>query len=191
MITKILPHPGIGTSASARSVKPWICLTRPAEILKNCGELGFTAALLVPKQGIFCGNSSLVTLAEGPFDKRILKKNLAQSLKWETGGYNDYPSSQMGVIALIRQTLLDAQWYQQAQTAYKNNPVQPAPESNISLEKIFSVLGGGMPLLADISTMHRLWQLQTIENEFGLKPGCSAMVMNTNKLRLLRKKNHP
>ena len=136
---------------------------------KKLRDLGFTTAMLVPKQGIFCGSASIVTLAEGNFEERVLRKNLAQALRWETGGYNDYPGSQMGVIALIRQSILDAQWYPNAQAAYKKNPNQPAPESNLSLEKLLPVFGGSVPLLVDINTEQRLWQIQNLEKEFGLK----------------------
>ena len=131
-------------------------------------KLGFTAAMLVPKHGIFRGSTDLVSLAEGGFEDRILNEQIAQSLSWERGGFHDYPNSQMGVIALIRQSLLDAQWYDSAWKRYRRNPKQDAPETNQGLAALQSVAGGGSPVLVDSNTVHHGWQADAIATEFGL-----------------------
>ena len=46
------------------------------------------------------------------------------------------PDSRMGDITLIRQTFMDADWYEQANNAYLKNPKQKKPEANISLESL-------------------------------------------------------
>ena len=46
-------------------------------------------------------------------------------------GDRGYPNSLMGSIALIRQSFLDASWYQAAQEAYRKNPAtMERPETN-------------------------------------------------------------
>ncbi|MBD3267955.1 amidohydrolase family protein, partial [bacterium] len=134
---------------------------------KSLRDLGFTAMMAAPKDGIFCGQSAVFSLAEGPLDERMIREGIAQIWKWQRGGYQDYPNSQMGVIALIRQSLYDAQWYRDAQTAYKRNPDQPAPESNISLEALQALIDGG-PAVVDAFTIHRFWQANKIAREFKL-----------------------
>lgn len=92
-------------------------------------ELGFTAAAIVPRGGIFRGTSAVVSLAERSADPasvmpRIYKDRAYQSVAFELARDGDgivagrgddprwtrYPNSQTGAIALIRQTLSDADW---------------------------------------------------------------------------------
>jgi hypothetical protein len=58
----------------------------------------------------------------------------------------------MGAMALVRQTLLDAQWYAAAQAAYAANPAgRERPESNESLAALGAVVSGAQPVLFEIS----------------------------------------
>ncbi|MBZ0257437.1 amidohydrolase family protein, partial [bacterium] len=132
-------------------------------------KLGFTSALLSPESGILRGTCDVVTLADGGFEDRLLNESVAQSLAWERGRYQDYPNSQMGVIALIRQSLYDAQWYDNAWTMYRRNPKQDAPEKNFALEALQDVLKGDEPVLVDSNTLHHGWQADAIADEFDLK----------------------
>lgn len=89
-------------------------------------KLGFVAAGLSPKSGVFRGSGAAVSLAKpdgDPADARPLVYNpmTYQTVSFEgtgdapggaDGRWGSYPSSQMGAIALIRQTLLDAQFRQ-------------------------------------------------------------------------------
>ncbi|MCA8940914.1 MAG: amidohydrolase family protein [Planctomycetes bacterium] len=78
-------------------------------------ELGFGAAAIAPDDGIFRGIASAVSLDEpGEGESRtVLKDGVFGTIGFAPlSEPRGYPSSQMGVIALIRQTLLDAQWHQ-------------------------------------------------------------------------------
>jgi imidazolonepropionase-like amidohydrolase len=77
-------------------------------------KLGFAAAGISPSAGIFRGSTAVVSLAEAPGDASqgrppVYADGVFHQLSLDTsrGGY---PSSQMGTIALIRQTLIDADW---------------------------------------------------------------------------------
>ncbi|MFQ5630081.1 MAG: hypothetical protein ACE5I1_15040 [bacterium] len=95
---------------------------------KSLRKLGFTSVLAFPTRGIFRGNGALVSLGKGEPNSLVYAADLAQGMSFNkgfrtrTGGMRDYPNSLMGVIALIRQTYLDAQWYEQAWSAYKAAP---------------------------------------------------------------------
>jgi hypothetical protein len=117
--------------------------------------------MLVPNKGIFCGNSSIVTLADGDFEKRLLKPDVTQFVRI-TNRAGGHPNSIMGTIALIRQTLFDTQWYRDAHTVYQRNPAQSAPETNVSLESLLSVFDTGKPVLFDASNDHRMWQARKL-----------------------------
>ena len=79
-------------------------------------SLGFGAALAVPRQGIFRGTASVVHLGDAGVRERVLRPDLAQSVgfsrSFALGG--TYPNSTMGTTALMKQTLLDAEWYMRA-----------------------------------------------------------------------------
>jgi imidazolonepropionase-like amidohydrolase len=86
--------------------------SRDAEALR---KLGFTAAGIAPDAGVFRGWGAVVSTAE-PFADKALGKppvyraRAAQHLGFEKAGWRtgDYPTSHMGVVALMRQTLVDA-----------------------------------------------------------------------------------
>jgi len=93
----------------------------PEADAKRLRELGFTAAAVAPKGGIFTGQAALVSLAPPPSDPSdgrppVYRERVYHTLSFETTGggnlgeFSNYPNSQMGAIALIRQTLSDADW---------------------------------------------------------------------------------
>ncbi len=83
------------------------------DLLSELREAGFTAALAVPGEGVFRGASALVNLTDQSDPERVLlRAEVAQHVTFEHGEWldgNGYPNSLMGSIALIRQTLLDAE----------------------------------------------------------------------------------
>ncbi len=84
--------------------------------LESLRKMGFTAAAIAPKGGVFRGMGAVITLADPPADSEAgvqpLRTGAFHEVAFETGGFGDssYPGSQMGAIALIRQTLSDADW---------------------------------------------------------------------------------
>ncbi|MCI0595974.1 MAG: amidohydrolase family protein [candidate division Zixibacteria bacterium] len=105
-------------------------------------EQGITTVLSVPTKGIFKGASALVNLGEGKPNDLIIKPIVAQHISLQTNSSgDDYPNSLMGAIALIRQTLLDAGWYRQAQAAWSRNPKLVRPEVNEALEALNQPVG--------------------------------------------------
>jgi hypothetical protein len=106
---------------------------------KALRDLGFTSALIVPGRGVFRGSSALINLQETDIDTMVVAPVVAQHIAFDfdregRDGDRGYPNSLMGAIALIRQSFLDASWYQAAQDAYKKNPATTErPETNASL----------------------------------------------------------
>ena len=70
-------------------------------------KIGFTTAHLVHESGIFRGQSCVIQLGD---QHSVLASEGYQCLAFETAG-DGYPSSLMGSVALMRQTLYDAIWY--------------------------------------------------------------------------------
>ena len=81
---------------------------------KTLRAAGFTSAQIAPKDGIFRGLSAVVPLADTPSDRslarpRPYRDQVASVIAFDRSS-DTYPNSHMGVVALIRQTLLDADW---------------------------------------------------------------------------------
>jgi imidazolonepropionase-like amidohydrolase len=123
---------------------------RTAESMR---KLGFTAAAIAPRGGIFRGSAAVVSLAKPATELSadrppVFVKNVYQVIGFESGRafggerpvdatptpaapaaqrqqqetpdiarWSRYPDSQMGAIALMRQTLIDADWQSEARKA--------------------------------------------------------------------------
>lgn len=91
-------------------------------------RLGFGAAAVAPRGGIFRGRGALVSLAKPADDASaakplVYRDDVYQSVAMDAGG-GGYPDSQMGSIAVIRQTLSDADWqFAQRERGTWNEPV--------------------------------------------------------------------
>lgn len=87
---------------------------------------GFTSVVTCQKDGIVRGSGALVNLTSSKENESIIKDRAAAFYSLNKGmSPQDYPSSLMGAIALLRQTYYDAEWY-------KTN--QSKTEYNITLE---------------------------------------------------------
>ena len=81
---------------------------------KTLRSNGFTNALTYQSDGIMRGTSTLVHLNEDSAHQAIIRRDVAQHLSFDKGSSKqDYPVSLMGAVALIRQTMMDADWYKQ------------------------------------------------------------------------------
>jgi len=156
--------------------------------------LGFTAALVVPKQGIFRGTSVLVSLGDGDPSDEILRERVAQHLAFERGRFGDrtYPNSLMGAIALIRQTFLDAQWYRDAQEAYRINPKgQTRPEVNLALEALRDAVQGRQPVMIEVDDELNFLRAVKIAQEFGLQLWVRGSGYEYRRLDWIKQANVP
>lgn len=76
-------------------------------------QAGFGTVLTHKRDGIARGTGVLVTLANTGAQLAVLKEKASAHYSFNRGtSTQSYPSSLMGAIALLRQTYLDAQWYQ-------------------------------------------------------------------------------
>jgi imidazolonepropionase-like amidohydrolase len=93
---------------------------------KALREAGFGTVLSHVRDGIARGTGTLVTLASEKENLVLIKDRASAHYSFSKGSSSQsYPSSMMGMIALLRQTYLDAQWYK----------TQPAEEGyNLTLK---------------------------------------------------------
>lgn len=112
--------------------------TPDAKAFAGLRELGFTAANFIPAKGIIRGSSALALLGDGDPNQLLLRPQTLQHMALEPA--KDYPHSLMGVIAAIRQTVLDARHHEAMRTWAHRNPTGQRPEYNPALESLNSVL---------------------------------------------------
>ncbi len=149
----------------------WSAFYKPdAEKVKEFHANGFTMVQSVRQDGIFRGRSCVSLLGIGLPNDMLVVPYYSHVLSFRKGkSAQDYPSSLMGSIAMIRQMLYDVAWYKQAQTAFKNNPNQEMPEFNSAIEAIAGI--EAEPVLFDAGDpAPNILRANSIAQEFGLKP---------------------
>ncbi len=102
-------------------------------------SLGFGTVMTYSADGIARGTSSCVTLnAEDGDNSVMVKDKVANCFSFDKGSSRQqYPSSLMGAIALIRQTYYDCDWYRTAKNKTEYNITLEAWNSNQNLPQIF------------------------------------------------------
>lgn len=140
---------------------------------RSLRSLGFGAALAVPKQGIFRGKASVVNLSEAGARERVLRPDLVQAVGFQRsftlGGM--YPNSAMGTTALMKQTLMDAEWYIRAWAAYERSgrSILP-PETSEALAALRGSVQGQQPVLFQTGSEEEYLRAHAIATEFKLTP---------------------
>ena len=113
----------------------------------------------------------LVLLGDASDPKRsVMAARVAQHAGAElAAGNGEYPSSLMGVIALLRQALYDAEWYQSMEQFYAANPtVERATPRGVRIETKF--LHGARPLLIDAKGPMIEAAIDAMEDVWGRRP---------------------
>ncbi|MCS6965247.1 MAG: amidohydrolase family protein [Candidatus Kapabacteria bacterium] len=140
-----------------------------ARRVEELRAMGFALLHCGSREGIFRGRSALLFARPGKGTELVVRSDVAQWLGFRKGGVRTpYPGSLMGAIALVRQTLSDAQWYRQAWEAYRHNPHQARPEVNLSLQALAEALQQQMPFVVETENEHTLLRALFLMREFGV-----------------------
>ena len=122
-------------------------------------KLGFGAVLTSKHDGLARGTSAFVTLAEGSDNKSVLRQKAAANYSLEKGSSTqNYPTSMMGFIALLRQTYLDAEWF---------GNQNPRPFADHSLDAW--IQNQKLPQLFDANSWMNVLRADKVGDEFGVQ----------------------
>ena len=122
-------------------------------------SLGFGAMLIQRFDGIIRGTGAVVLAGNENENEMLLNGKAASCYSFSKGtSTQDYPSSLMGSIALLRQTFYDSQWYKAGGDKEEKNISLEALNNQLSLPQIFQVDNDLSILRAD-----------KIGDEFGIK----------------------
>lgn len=120
-------------------------------------KLGYGFALAHSKNGIVRGNGTFVSLENETKKSSILVSKASNHFSFEKGtSKQSYPSSQMGSIALVRQFLYDADWYEKQ--------VNKTP--NLSIDAYLETKK--LPFVFDTKESQEILRAEKIAKEFGL-----------------------
>ncbi|MCK5521427.1 MAG: amidohydrolase, partial [Candidatus Marinimicrobia bacterium] len=89
--------------------------TYDKKLQENYIKQGFTSIHLVSNDGLFSGSGAIADLGVSYSGDALIDTRPIQMMSLKKGTSKlDYPGSLMGSIALIRQSFMDAAWYDQA-----------------------------------------------------------------------------
>jgi imidazolonepropionase-like amidohydrolase len=129
---------------------------------------GFTTALTVSRDGVFNGQSAVINLAGDSVSDLVIKSPFAEHFTFRTIP-GAYPVSLLGTFSAFRQMLLDAQRLQELQKTYAANPRgMKRPEIDKSLEALYPVLSGAMPIVFNANTEREIVRALDLQKEFKL-----------------------
>ena len=159
--------------------------------IKKARESGTTTALVIGKNGIFRGQSTIINLSDESVDKLVIKTPFAQHLSFNRNP-KGYPSSLMGIISFQRQTFLDAIHHKDASLIYdKNKNGLKRPSYNKSLEALIPVIDKKMPVVINANKENEIRRAIKIANEYNLDYIISGAVEGFLAVEYLKKENKP
>ncbi|MDE2980504.1 MAG: amidohydrolase family protein [Gemmatimonadota bacterium] len=155
---------------------------------------GFGTALAVPTEGIFRGTASVVNLGDEGVRERVLRPDIAQAIgfqrSFDLGG--SYPNSAMGTIALMKQTLMDAEWYMRAWDAYESSGrAFLPPETSEALAALGDVVQGSQPVVFETGGEEEYLRAHSLSSEFGLTPWFRGNGLEYRLIDVLRGRSDP
>ena len=157
--------------------------------IESLHKIGFTTAHIVPDSGIFQGQTALVQLNN---EGTVLKSGVGQDIAYEVDGWgsDDYPNSLLGVIALLRQTFLDANWYGKAIEKTSQFPQDNPPiKNNKDLDILSSWIHENRPFIFE--TNHELSTLRSfnVSDEFQLNSWIRGSGYEYRRISTIAKSN--
>jgi imidazolonepropionase-like amidohydrolase len=158
---------------------------------------GFTAANVVPDQGVIRGISTFVSLGSSDPEEVIMRPDTFQHIALtvpaeatddgDRGRPEAYPGSLMGVIAVVRQTFFDAQ-FQAADAAHfaANSQSRPRPSLSEALTALQPAALKTMPVLFEPGGMLMVDRAMQLSRELGLQPVMLATGQEWRRPDLMR-----
>ncbi|MET0646435.1 MAG: amidohydrolase family protein, partial [Pyrinomonadaceae bacterium] len=130
---------------------------------------GITTAQTAPRGNIFLGQSAVINLAGDTPQQMIIRTPVALYVGLNPIGQGQYPGSLMGVFASVRQMLLDARRFREANEIYERNPRGlRRPEQDKSLAALLPVLARQMPVVMQADRVREIERALDLAQEFNL-----------------------
>ncbi len=146
------------------------------DTFNNMRQAGFAAAMVAPPRAIVAGRAGVLELGTRPLRESLLRDDVFMVLSFEVPRRRElslrgrYPSTQFGLVAHLRQFLLDAEWLEEMKAYAARHPdaVARVPV-DANLEAIRAVRGGSQRVLWEADTVEEIERALKIADEFELK----------------------
>ena len=133
-------------------------------------EGGFTTVVTSPANGIFPGQAAIINLAGNEPKDLIVRTPVALRINLSGAGFRSYPGSLMGVIAYVRQLVLDADHYAQAWQTYEAGPAGlERPEYDRTLAPLANTKSANRPVLLPGNLARQINRAAKLGEELGLR----------------------
>ena len=162
------------------------------EQIEAARQMGITTALSAPRQGIWMGQSALINLAGATTQEMIVRSPVALHVGFTPLRSGVYPNSLMGVFAVLRQMMLDAGRYREAQQAYARSPRgMKRPEQDRALAALLPVLDGSLPVVMYADNEREISRALDLAEEFKLRAIIAGGLEAGKVAARLRERNVP
>jgi imidazolonepropionase-like amidohydrolase len=133
---------------------------------------GVTNAIVAPGiRDSVSGQDMLIQLAGKDRDDMVLSKDIALAINFGTAERRDlpkYPSTRMGLITQLRQSMMDAQEYKTRKDAALKKP-GTAFKIDLRYEALLPYLTGQRPVVISVVEAHDVEPIMAVAQEFHLK----------------------
>src|SRR5687768_12822398 len=138
--------------------------------LEAARNAGVTTAQTAPRGNIFLGQSAVINLAGDTPQAMIVRSPVALYVGLNPIGQGQYPGSLMGVFSSVRQMLLDARRFREANEIYERNPRGlRRPEQDKSLQALLPVLARQVPIVMQADRVREIERALDLAQEFNLQ----------------------
>ena len=162
------------------------------EQIEAARQMGITTALSAPRHGIWMGQSALINLAGETTQEMIVRSPVALHVGFTPLRSGVYPNSLMGVFAVLRQMMLDAGRYREAQQAYAHNPRgMRRPDPDRALEALLPALEGTLPVVMYADSEREISRALDLAEEFKLRAIIAGGLESGKVADRLRVRNVP
>jgi imidazolonepropionase-like amidohydrolase len=162
------------------------------EQIEAARQMGITTALSAPRQGIWMGQSALINLAGDTTQEMIVRSPVALHVGFTPLRSGVYPNSLMGVFAVLRQMMLDAGRYREAQQAYARSPRgMKRPDQDRALAALLPVLDGSLPVVMYADSEREINRALDLAEEFKLRAIIAGGIEAGKVAERLRARNVP
>lgn len=134
-------------------------------------KAGVGLVLAAPNNGIIKGQSCVLSTADAPLAETLQQRESFQHIRLypNRGGSESYPNSPMGATALVRQALLDADWYQRARQAVATSNALPLPAHSDALHALQPVVRAAQRVVIDGTNELYALRADRLAREFSLQ----------------------
>lgn len=131
---------------------------------------GFTLVNSLPNDGIVRGSGTIVNTGFQCYENFLTKKETGMAASFTKGSsIMEYPASEMGAIALLRQAFYDKIWYAGILKKKSSDPLFVQPEFNRSLLALVKAEEKKLPWFFEAVTPNQVSRIHAIAKEFGLE----------------------